>query len=98
MASKNKPAAAQTRTKSSKDNKKDKSQSPPKADITVVLTEKQVAKYMKSARVITVQEMAKQAGVKVSAANAYLRNATADGSVRRVGGYSGHWLYQRVSS
>lgn len=97
MASKNKPAA-QTRNKQPKDNKKDKSQGPPKAEITVILTEKQASKYIKSAKVITAQELARQTGVKVSAANTYLQDATNGGAIRRVGGYSGHWLYQRVSS
>ena len=59
MASKNKPAAAQTRNKQPKDNKKDKSQGPPKAEITVILTEKQASKYIKSAKVITAQELAR---------------------------------------
>lgn len=98
MASKNKPAAAQNRSKQSKDSKKDKSQGPPKAEITVILTEKQAAKYIKNAKIITAQELARQTGVKVSAANTYLQDATNGGAIRRVGGYSGHWLYQRVSS
>ena len=44
------------------------------------------------------QELARHTGVKVSAANAYLKEAARSGSVKRVGGYSGHWLYQVVSS
>ena len=98
MASKNKKAAVQARTKTTRDSKKDKSQGPAKAEITVTLTEKQAAKPLKNAKVITAQELARQAGVKVSAANQYLQEATASGVVRRVGGYSGHWLYQTVSS
>lgn len=100
MASKNKPAA-QARSKvpkPSKDSKKDKGQGPPKAEIVVTLTEKQAAKPLKSSKVITAQELARHTGVKVSAANAYLKEATRGGSVKRVGGYSGHWLYQVVSS
>ena len=100
MASKNKPAA-QARSKApkpSKDSKKDKGQGPPKAEIVVTLTEKQAAKPLKGSKVITAQELARHTGVKVSAANAYLREAARSGSVKRVGGYSGHWLYQGVSS
>ena len=98
MASKNKPAASQTRSKTPKESKKDKGQGPFKAEITITLSDKQAAKTLKNAKVITVQELARQTGVKISAANAYLRGAVADGKVQRVGGYSGHWLYQGVSS
>ncbi|MYB30852.1 MAG: MarR family transcriptional regulator, partial [Cenarchaeum sp. SB0663_bin_5] len=37
-------------------------------------------------------------GVKTSAANKYLKDAVTKGTIKRVGGYSGHWLYQVVSS
>jgi small subunit ribosomal protein S25e len=42
--------------------------------------------------------MARQTGVKISAANAFLIESTKKGIVKRVGGYSGHHLYQAVSS
>ena len=88
MASKYKPKA----------HKQDKGQGQARADIIVEITGQQAAKALKSARVITAQELAKQAGVKVSAANRHLREAVQNGTVKRVGGYSGHWLYQTVSS
>lgn len=88
MASKYKP----------KTNPKDKGQGPAKAEIIVMLTEKQAAKALKGAKVITAQELARQTGVKISAANRHLREAVQNGTVKRVGGYSGHWLYQPVSS
>ena len=86
--------------KSSKKGKKgDKSESgPAKAEITVILTEEQAAKALKSSKVITVQELAKQTGVKVSAANALLKNLAEKGSVKVVGGNAGHRIYQPVSA
>ena len=74
-----------------KERKGDKSEGgSPKADITVMLTEQQASKALKGAKVITVQELARQTGVKISAANAFLKNAAKNGTVKVVGGYSGH--------
>ena len=53
---------------------------------------------MKNAKVITAQDLATKTGVKISAANKYLRAAVRSGTAKKVGGYSGHWLYQGVSS
>ncbi len=90
MASKNRPGAQD------KDKKKDKD-TQTKAEITVVLTDKQAERYLKSSKVITASELAHQTGVKISAANLYLKDAVQQGTIKRVGGYSGHWLYQRNS-
>ena len=94
--------AKQDKTSSSKDSKKskkDKGESgPKKAEITVMLDEQQAMKIIQHSKVITVQDLAKQTGVKISAANAFLKNSAEKGTVRRVGGYSGHHLYQPVSS
>ncbi len=98
MTSKNRPAAAQDKSRESKDSKKDKGQGPPKAEITVILTDKQAGRFMKNAKVITAQDLATKTGVKVSAANKYLREAVRSGTAKKVGGYSGHWLYQGISS
>ena len=70
----------------------------PKAEIRVILTEQQASKAFKGAKVITVQELAKQTGVKISAANAFLKDAVKKGTVKEVGGYSGHHIYQPVSA
>lgn len=69
----------------------------PKAEIRVVLTEQQASRALKNAKVITVHELARQTGVKMSAANAFLRAAVRDKTVRRVAGTSGHAVYQPVS-
>lgn len=97
MASKKRPAAAQTRTTKEKA-RKDKGQGPQKAEITVILTNKQAYRFIKNAKVITAPELARQTGVKTSAANRYLKDAVKAGSIKRVGGFSGHWLYQPASS
>ena len=85
-------------TKDSK-KKKDKGESgPKKAEITVMVNEQQAMKIIQNSKVITVQDLARQTGVKISAANAFLKNSTEKGTVKRIGGYSGHHLYQSVSS
>jgi small subunit ribosomal protein S25e len=85
--------------KDSKKSKKDKGEGGPrKAEITVMINEKQGLKIIENSKVITVQDLARQTGVKISAANAFLIESTKKGIVKRVGGYSGHHLYQSVSS
>ena len=85
--------------KDTKKSKKDKGEGGPrKAEITVMVNEKQGMKIIEHTKVITVQDLARQTGVKISAANAFLVESTKKGIVKRVGGYSGHHLYQSVSS
>ena len=95
MAAGNKPSGS----KDSKKGKKDKGEGcPRKAEITVMLDEKQAMKIIQNSKVVTVQDLARQTGVKISAANAFLKESTTKGTVKKVGGYSGHHLYQVVSS
>lgn len=103
MGGAKKPTAASkdksTSTKDTKKGKKDKGDSgPKKAEITVKVNEQQALKIIQSSKVVTIQDLARQTGVKISAANAFLREATNKGIVKKVGGYSGHYLYQAVSS
>ena len=77
---------------------KDKSKGEPKSEISVIVNEPQAMKFIKSSKVITVQEFARQTGVKISAANAFLLKLMQKGEVKRVGGYSGHHIYQPVSA
>jgi len=94
-ANKDKSAGA----KDTKRSKKDKGESgPKKAEITVKVNEQQAIKIIQNSKVVTVQDLARQTGVKISAANAFLKNSTIKGTVKKVGGYSGHRLYQVVSS
>ena len=95
MAGANKPSGS----KDSKKSKKDKGEGGVrKAEITVMLNEQQAMKVIQNSKVITVQDLARQTGVKISAANAFLKESTSKATVKRVGGYSGHHLYQVVSS
>ena len=91
----NKPSTS----KDSKKSKKDKAEGGPrKAEITVMVNEQQAMKIIQNSKVVTVQDLARQTGVKISAANAFLKESAIKGTVRKVGGYSGHYLYQVVSS
>ncbi len=76
---------------------KDKSKGEPKSEISVIVNESQAMKFIKSSKVVTVQELSRQTGVKISAANAFLLKLLQKGDVKRVGGYSGHHIYQPVS-
>jgi len=103
MGGAKKPTAANkdksTGSKDSKKSKKDKGEGGPrKAEITVMINEQQAMKIIQNAKVVTVQDLARQTGVKISAANAFLKESTNKGIMKRVGGYSGHHLYQVVSS
>lgn len=83
----------------SKKDKKDKKgeKTERKAEISVILGEDQTLKLVKSSSYMTVQELARQTGVKISAANASLISLLKKGSVKRAGGFSGHWIYQPVA-
>ena len=76
---------------------KDKSKGAPKSEISVIVNEPQAMKFIKSSKVVTVQELSRQTGVKISAANAFLIKLLQKGDVKRVGGYSGHHIYQPIS-
>ncbi len=86
-------------TKKDSKKKKDKGDSGPrKAEITVMVNEQQAMKIIQNSKVVTAHDLARQTGVKISAANAFLIESAKKGTVKRVGGYSGHHLYQAVSS
>ncbi len=98
--SKNKSPAQKERSQGAKrsDTKRQKqdkgAQGPQRAAITVSLTAGQAAKAMRISKAVTVHDLARQTGVKMSAANAFLRRSVADGTVVRVGGRSGHYVYK----
>ena len=95
-----KPTATKKDKPAAKDSKKGKKGEggPRKAEITVMVNEQQAMKIIQNSKVVTVQDLARQTGVKISAANAFLRESANKGIIKRVGGYSGHHLYQVVSS
>lgn len=81
-----------------RDKKKGKEEGSSKAEISVIVNEEQAMKIIKNAKVLTVQDLARQLGVKISASNAYLKKLLNDGKVKRVGGFSGHHIYQPLSA
>ena len=82
-----------------KGQKKDKSEGDSsKAEITVLVNEEQAMKFIKNSKVITIQELARHLGVKISASNTFLKKLSKDGTVKKVGGFSGHHIYQTVST
>lgn len=81
-----------------KGKKKDKDEGSSKAEITVIVNEEQAMKFIKNAKVITVQELARQLGVKISASNVFLKKLLKEGAVKKVGGFSGHHVYQPLSA
>jgi len=101
MAGAKKPNTNKDKSAGSKDTKKKKDKGeggPKKAEIVVKVNEAQALKIIQNSKVVTVQDLARQTGVKISAANAFLKESTTKGIVKKVGGYSGHHLYQAVSS
>ena len=85
--------------KGGKKGKKDQGEGgPKKAEITVIINEQEASKIIQNAKVITVHYLARQTGVKVSAANKFLKQSLEKGLIKKVGGYSGHYIYQPASS
>ena len=78
--------------KDKKDKKQEKSEK--KAEITIIVGEDQALKLIKSSNYVTAQELARQTGVKISAANSCLVGLLKKGTLKRTGGFSGHWIYQ----
>ena len=63
----------------------------------MVIDEGKATKYINGAKVVTVQDLARQTDVKISEANSFLQKLLKNGTVERVGGFSGHHLYKSVS-
>jgi small subunit ribosomal protein S25e len=101
MGGSKKPTAVKKdKPKDAKDSKKGKKGEggPRRAEIVVSVNEQEAMKIIQNSKVVTIQDLARQTGVKISAANAFLRESASKGTIKRVGGYSGHHLYQVVSS
>ena len=80
--------------KGKKDSKGDKSE---KAEISVILNEADAEKIIKNAKIITLYDFARQTGVKISTANEFLQNSLKNGAIKKIGGFSGHHVYQPIS-
>jgi small subunit ribosomal protein S25e len=98
MGSKNKSVSSNEKSQGGKDKvKKDKKDFSEKKEVNVFINEDEASKIVKSSKVITIQDLARQTNVKISTANAFLKKALEQGTVKKVGGFSGHYLYQPVS-
>ena len=96
--SKNKSPAQKekSQSKDTKDKKPKKSEKS-NTSTSVTINESKATKYINESKIITVQGLARQIDVKISVANSFLQKLLADGSVKRIGGFSGHHLYKSVS-
>ena len=96
--SKNKSPAQKekSQSKDTKDKKPKKSERNT-ASTSVIINESKATKYINESKVITVQGLARQTDVKISIANLFLQKLLGDGTIKRIGGFSGHHLYKSVS-
>ena len=98
MGAKNKSVSSSEKSQGGKDKtKKEKKDTSEKKEVGVFINEDEASKIIKSSKVITIQDLARQANVKISTANAFLRKAVSEGTVKKAGGFSGHYIYQSVS-
>ena len=98
MGAKNKSVSSSEKSQSGKDKtKKEKKDTSEKREVAVFINEDEASKIIKSSKVITIQDLARQANVKISTANAFLRKAVSEGTVKKVGGFSGHYIYESAS-
>ena len=98
--SKNKSPAQKEKSQKKDDSKKSKKsekKDDSKTKTSVVIDEGKATKYVNDAKVITVQDLARQTDVKISEANSFLQKLLKNGTIERIGGFSGHHLYKSVS-
>ena len=98
MGSKNKSVSSSEKSQGGKDKgKKEKKDTSEKKEVAVFINEDEANKIVKSSKLITIQDLARQTNVKISTANAFLKKAVSEGTVKKVGGFSGHYIYQSAS-
>ena len=99
MGTKNKSLSTNEKNQKGKDgkNKKDKKGPSEKREVSVTINQNEAEKIIQNSKVITAHELAKQTNVKISTANAFLVKSLNEGSVKRVGGFSGHHIYVPAS-
>ena len=98
MGSKNKSVSSSEKSQGGKDKtKKDKKDHTDKKEVAVFINEDEASKIIKSSKAITIQDLARQTNVKISTANVFLKKALSEGTVKKVGGFSGHYIYQPAS-
>ena len=85
---------AQSQVQKKEDSKKS---SGSKQKSSVAIEEAAGRRALQNMKAITVQALARNLGVKISVANSFIRNMEAKGTVKLVGGYSGHRIYQLIA-
>ena len=85
---------AQSQVQKKEDSKKS---SGSKQKLSVAIEEAAGRRALQNMKAITVQALARNLGVKISVANSFIRNMEAKGTVKLVGGYSGHRIYQLIA-
>ena len=81
-----------TEGKKSKKSKSDDS----KSEISVLINEEEAEKYIKTTKVITAHDLARHESVKISTANSFLQKSLNKKIIKRIAGFSGHYVYQAV--
>ena len=98
MGSKNKSVSSSEKSQGGKDKtKKEKKDTSEKKEVAVFINEEEAKKIINSSKAITIQDLARQTNVKISTANAFLKKSLSEGTVKKVGGFSGHYIYQSVT-
>jgi small subunit ribosomal protein S25e len=85
----------QTESKSTTE-KKTSSKPQQKQKLAVTIEESQGMKAVQGMKAITMQGVARNIGVKISVANAFIKSLEAKGVVKAEGGYSGHRIYHLI--
>ncbi len=98
MGNKNKSVSSSEKSQGGKDKtKKEKKEHTEKKEVDVFINEEEASKIIKSSKAITIQDLARQTNVKISTANAFLKKSLEQGTVKKIGGFSGHYIYQPIS-
>jgi len=85
-----------TEIKSTSEEKKKTPKSQQRQKLSVLVEEAGGIKAIQGMRSITTQSLARNIGVKISVANAFIKSLETKGVIKTVGGYSGHKVYQLV--
>lgn len=89
-------SAAASNTDATKKEESKKGGIKQKQKLSVLVEEPQGMKALQSMKAITIQNFARNIGVKISVANAFVKSLESKGILTAVGGYSGHRVYQLI--
>jgi small subunit ribosomal protein S25e len=76
--------------------KKSGSKPQQKQKLAMIIEEPQGMRVIQGMKAITTQGVARNIGVKISVANAFIKSLEAKGIVKAEGGYSGHRVYHLI--